>query len=146
MTGRTVLLRQLTDDRVVRPVDGFAQLVVGDRTAEAPDLDDDVVLPRLVLPGTRLGEAVHEQLCAVHRVSPSTGFTSTMGVPSTASRFDTRTRVPSIARTVTRCSPTGLGRCGARVVNTPCRGRLWSPRGCTRSRSRRVVQPGQQED
>jgi hypothetical protein len=40
----------------------------------------------------------------------STGFRSTIGVPSTASRLRTRTRPPSIDRISTRCSPIGFGR------------------------------------
>src|SRR5918999_1520783 len=66
----------------------------------------------------------------------STGFTSTIGVPSTASRLRTRTLPPSIDAISTRCSPIGLGRWGERVLNTPCCALDTSPRGCTRRTSR----------
>jgi PPOX class probable F420-dependent enzyme len=67
-----------------------------------------------------------------------TGFTSTMGVPSRASRFRTRILVPSIETISTRCSPMGFGRSGERVLNTPCSGFAGSSRGCTLSTSRRA--------
>ena len=68
----------------------------------------------------------------------STGFRSRTGVPSSASSRRTRTRLPSISATSTRCRPIGLGRSGERVLNTPWGGRDRSPRGCTASTSRRA--------
>ena len=44
---------------------------------------------------------------------------SSTGVPSTASRFATPTRVPLIAVTVVGCSPIGFGRSCERVQKTP---------------------------
>ena len=49
-------------------------------------------------------------------------FTSTTGVPSIASSGPTRRLVPSIDRIVTRCRPSGFGRCGERVAKTPVSG------------------------
>jgi hypothetical protein len=72
------------------------------------------------------------------RLRRVTGLTSRIGVPSIASRFATRTRLPSTARTRTRCSPIGLGRSGERVLKTPCSGRDGSLRGCVFSTSRRA--------
>ena len=63
------------------------------------------------------------------RVAEITGFTSTTGVPSTASRSLTRTRSPSTSSTRTGCIPIGLGRSGERVLNTPCSGFAGSLRG-----------------
>ena len=67
-----------------------------------------------------------------------TCFTSMIGVPSTASRSRTRILLPSTAATSTRCSPIGFGRAGERVRKTPSSGLDASPRGCTRSTSRRA--------
>ncbi len=52
----------------------------------------------------------------------STGLMSTTGVPSMASIGATRNRCSATSNTVTRCSPTGLGRSGDRVANTPVSG------------------------
>jgi len=53
----------------------------------------------------------------------NTGFMSTTGVPSTASRGLTRRRVVSaISNTRTRCNPMGFGRSGDRVAKTPVKG------------------------
>lgn len=56
---------------------------------------------------------------------------STIGVPSIASRPLTWMRIPSRLKTRTRCRPIGLGLLEARVLKTPCSGRVRSPRGCT---------------
>ena len=76
----------------------------------------------------------------VHRsgIGPSTGLTSRTGVPSTASRPSTRTRVPSVPTIRTVCRPIGLGRSGERVLNTPSTGAVSSLRGWVVSTSRRA--------
>ena len=58
-----------------------------------------------------------------------TGFTSTTGVRSSASRGPTSNRSPSRWRTFTLCRPIGLGRSGERVLKTPWRPRLSSSSG-----------------
>jgi hypothetical protein len=67
----------------------------------------------------------------------STGLTSTIGVPSSASRLWTRTLKPSIATIRTRCRPIGFGLSGDRVLKTPVSGLLGSLRGRVTSTSRR---------
>jgi len=52
------------------------------------------------------------------------GLTSTTGVPSMASRASTSIRSPSRATMRARCRPTGFGRLGEQVLNTPVSGRL----------------------
>ena len=47
-----------------------------------------------------------------------TGLVSMIGVLSTASSGLTRSRAPLISSTVSRCSPSGFGRAGERVLNT----------------------------
>ncbi len=79
-------------------------------------------------------------MAAIHRrrtSSSRTGFTSRIGVPSSASRWWTSIRRPSMAVIVTRWRPIGLGRCGERVLKTPSRCRAVSPRGCKLKTSRR---------
>ena len=65
-----------------------------------------------------------------------TGLTSMIGVPCTASSARTRMRTPSTAVISTRCKPTGLGRSGERVLNTPARALETSPLGRTLKTSR----------
>jgi ribosomal protein L21 len=67
-----------------------------------------------------------------------TGLTSTIGLPSTASRPLTRTRSPSMARISTRCRPIGFGRSGATSVrrNLPSWGRVCGRRGARARRDR----------
>jgi len=62
---------------------------------------------------------------------PDTGLMSTTGVPSIASIGPTYRRPGFIFKTFTRWSPSGLGRCGDRVENTPVTGRDRSFRGWT---------------
>ena len=77
--------------------------------------------PRTARPGTTAGD---------HPSSRSrTGLTSTIGVPSSASRFRTSTLMPSIAEISTLCNPTGFGRSAERVLNTPRSGFAGSSRG-----------------
>ena len=61
---------------------------------------------------------------------------STTGVPSIASIGPIRMRFPAILRIVTGWRPSGFGRSGDRVANTPVRGRFGSERGCTFNTSR----------
>jgi hypothetical protein len=63
---------------------------------------------------------------------------SMIGVPSTASRSRTSNLVPDLPVIRTRCNPIGFGRSGARVLRTPCRGLVGSPRGWRTSTSRRA--------
>jgi hypothetical protein len=58
---------------------------------------------------------------------PSTGLTSSTGVPSTASIGPTRREPGAVCVTVTGWMPIGLGRCGDRVLKTPVSG-FASPR------------------
>ncbi len=84
-----------------------------------------------ILAGCRRGAAGHRSV-ALSR----TGFTSSTGVLSSASRGRTSIRNPSVATTWTRCSPMGLGRSGERVLKTPRGGRAGSSRGRVASTSR----------
>jgi hypothetical protein len=77
--------------------------------------------------------AVHESID-----SRSTGFMSATGVPSIASIGPILTRLPTISRTVTRCSPSGFGLSRDRVEKMPVSGELLSPRRSTFSLSRRA--------
>ena len=84
-----------------------------------------------------------------HRSSTvrSTGLMSTTGVPSSASRGRTCTRVPSTASTSTWCRPIGLGRSADRVLNTPRCGLAASSRGMDDEEvSAGTIQPGQHDD
>ena len=78
---------------------------------------------------------------------PRTGFTSMIGVPSTASRLLTRTVVPSIATMSTRWTPMGLGRSADRVLNTP---RGWPRQVVARAHDEHVpggaIEPRQHQD
>jgi hypothetical protein len=67
----------------------------------------------------------------------SAGLMSTTSVPSIASMGPMRMRRPSMARTVTGWRPSGFGRSGDRVANTPVSRRRLSPRGRTRRTFRR---------
>jgi hypothetical protein len=67
---------------------------------------------------------------------------STTGVPSIASSGPTFNSRPTISSTVTGCEPSGFGRSGDRVAKTPVSGALVSPRGCVFRTSRKLVQPG----
>jgi hypothetical protein len=84
-----------------------------------------------------------------HRSTPwsSTGFTSTMGVPSSASKFRTRMRVPSIETIVTRVQPDrvrAIGRAGAE--DALCRPGRIAARMNHQHVAARTVEPGQHDD
>jgi hypothetical protein len=84
------------------------------------------------------GPGVHVQCCAQRTGSQeSTGLISTTGVPSITSIGPIRNRFLPTFRTVTRCSPSGFGRSGDRVANTPASARCESERGWTWRTSRR---------
>ena len=85
----------------------------------------------------------HGATCSYLRLLASssagmTGLMSTTGVPLTASRGWTRSLSPSFATIVARCRPTGLGRAGERVLNTPRSGPVGSSPGRVASSSRRA--------
>ena len=72
---------------------------------------------------------------------------SMMGVPSKASRLRTPSLHPSTAVTSTWCRPSGFGRCGERVLNTPRRAcRRIAPRVHAEDVSTRSIEPGDDDD